>query len=495
MVPTMQDCALLSLSPVAAIGSGGAIFSPPQVGFSQIVPAPTPNSQPYSYSPAMVPPVNLSSRRVTANCRGQECPTLFPTAFFNPEVKMSERFSCFTQSVFWFILAVVFSVTASAQSSERVLFSFPKSGADGTFAGHPLYLDTAGNLFGTAYNGGEKDEGTVFELSAPVQGVRRFSVLHSFKNSSDGRNPDGTIVFDASGNLYGAALGGADNSGVIYKLTPGAGGTWTLSVIYTFGPTYVNGMYPNGLTIDAAGNLYGTTYEGGTGYGEYGTVFQLTPNSGGTWSLTTLYNFSGPDGALPMASLVLDAAGNLYGTTSGGGANDGFGTVFELSPSSGGTWTETLLCTFPYGKYYERPQTAVWFDAVGNIYGTTAGTDDSPGYGSVYELTPNGDGSWTLHTLHRFGGPGDGYLPAGLVGDSSGNLFGTTASGGANNDGIVYELKKNAAGQWIEKVMHNFTDGSDGGFPGTLVMGPGNVFYGAAAAGGSGQVGVIYEIN
>jgi uncharacterized repeat protein (TIGR03803 family) len=399
------------------------------------------------------------------------------------------------QCVLCFVVAVVFTLNAAAQSSERVLFSFPKSGADGTFAGHPLYLDAAGNLFGTADNGGAKGEGTVFELSAPVQGVRRLSVLYSFKNGSDGRNPAGAIVFDASGNLYGAALGGADDAGVIYKLTPGAGGSWTQSVIYTFGPTYVNGLYPNGLTIDAVGNLYGTTYQGGTGYGENGTVFKLAPNSDGAWSLTTLYNFSGSDGALPMAEMVLDAAGNLYGTTSGGGADDGFGTVFELSPSSGGTWTEKLLCTFPYGKYYERPQTAVWFDAAGNIYGTTAGSDTTPAYGSAYELTPNGDGSWTLHTLHRFGGPGDGSLPAGLVGDSSGTLFGTTASGGAENDGIVYELKENASGQWIEKVIHNFTDGGDGGFPGTLVMGPGNVLYGATYAGGTGEVGVIYEIK
>ena len=408
---------------------------------------------------------------------------------------MSVRFLCFTQAVFCLVLAVVFSVTASAQSSERVLFSFPKSGVDGTFAGHPLYLDAAGNLFGTADSGGAKGEGTVFELSAPVHGVRKLSVLYSFKNGSDGRNPAGAVVFDASGNLYGAALGGADNSGVIYKLTPGAGGTWTQSVIYTFGPTSVNGTFPNGLTIDAAGNLYGTTYEGGTGFGGYGTVFELTSNSSGTWSLTTLYNFSGSDGALPMAELVLDAAGNLYGTTSGGGANNGAGTVFELSPSSGGTWTEKLLCTFPYGKYYERPQSAVWLDAAGNIYGTTAGSDTTPAYGSAYELTPNGDGSWASHTLHRFGGPGDGSLPAGLVGDSSGNLFGSTASGGADNDGIVYELKKNASGQWIEKLIHNFTGGNDGGFPGTLVMGAGNVFYGATYSGGSGEVGVIYEMN
>lgn len=408
---------------------------------------------------------------------------------------MSNSFSGFARRSSWMVLAVVFTVNASAQSNERVLFSFPKSGADGTYAGHPLYLDASGNLFGTADNGGEKNEGTVFELSAPVQGVRKLSVLYSFKNGSDGRNPGGAIVFDASGNLYGAALGGADNDGVIYKLTPSAGGTSTQSVIYTFGPTYVNGMYPNGLTIDAAGNLYGTTYEGGTGYGEYGTVFKLAPNSDGTWSLTTLYNFSGSNGALPMAELVLDAAGNLYGTTSGGGADDGFGTVFELSSSSGGTWTEKLLCTFPYGRYYERPQTAVWFDAAGNIYGTTAGSDTTPAYGSVYELTPNGDGSWASQTLHRFGGPSDGSLPAGLVGDSSGDLFGTTASGGADNDGIAYELEKNADGQWTEKIIHNFTDGNDGGFPGTLVRGAGNVFYGATYAGGSGEVGVIFEID
>jgi uncharacterized repeat protein (TIGR03803 family) len=129
---------------------------------------------------------------------------------------MSNSFSRFARRSSWMVLAVVFTVNASAQSNERVLFSFPKSGADGTYAGHPLYLDASGNLFGTADNGGEKNEGTVFELSAPVQGVRKLSVLYSFKNGSDGRNPGGAIVFDASGNLYGAALGGADDDGVTY---------------------------------------------------------------------------------------------------------------------------------------------------------------------------------------------------------------------------------------------------------------------------------------
>jgi uncharacterized repeat protein (TIGR03803 family) len=409
---------------------------------------------------------------------------------------MRIRFSHFTICGSMLAFALVLAAGASAQVDEHVLFSFPKSGADGTFAGHKLYLDASGRLFGTANSGGANGDGTVFELSAPVNGVRSFSLLYQFKGGNDGRNPAGAVVFDASGNLYGAALGGAHNSGVIYKLSPSAGGSWTQSVIYAFGTTLTDGLYPNGLTIDAAGNLYGTTYEGGTNYvAGLGTVFELSPNPDGTWAQTVLYNFTGPDGALPLSELVLDGAGNLYGTTSGGGAKFAVGTVFELSPAGGGVWTEKLLTSFPYSPYYQRPQTAVWFDAAGNIYGTTAGSDSTPAYGSVFELTPNSDGSWSPKALHLFGGPGDGSLPAGLVGDANGNLFGTTASGGATGNGTVYELKKNASGQWIETIIHSFTGGADGEFPGTLTMGMGNALYGATYHGGPGQSGVIFETH
>lgn len=408
---------------------------------------------------------------------------------------MSIRFSQFRVSAFMFAFALVLVANTSAQTNEHVLFSFPESGVDGTYTGHKLYLDASGNLFGTANSGGSHNDGTVYELSAPVNGVRSFKLLYEFKNGSDGRNPAGAVVFDASGNLYGSALGGPNSSGVVYKLSPNATGEWTESIVYAFA-TQTDGSYPNGLTIDAAGNIYGTTYEGGTSSGVgLGTVFEVSPNGDGTWTHNVLYNFTGPDGALPMSEVVFDAAGNLYGTTSGGGAKFSQGTVFELSPAGGGLWTEKVLTSFPYSPYYSSPETAVWLDASGNIYGTTAGTD-GPGVGSVFELVPNGDGSWSSKTLHRFGGTGDGVIPAGLVADSNGNLFGTTAAGGSTDNGVVYELKKNASGRWMEKIIHNFT-GSDGGFPGTLTLGPNNVLYGATYFNSTGKagVGLIYEMN
>ena len=266
-------------------------------------------------------------------------------------------------------------------------------------------------------------------------------VLHSFSGGADGTYPYGGLIFDAAGNLYGTTTsGGTSNTGTVFELTPAAGGTWTEKVLHSFsGGT--DGIHPYaGLIFDAAGNLYGTTDLGGA-YG-YGTVFELTPAAGGTWTEKVLHNFNngGTDGTRPYARLTFDAAGNLYGTTYGGGAYNSYGTVFELTPAAGGTWTEKVLHSFGSGTDGLIPYGGLIFDAAGNLYGTTAygGTND---LGTVFELTPKAGGGWTEKVLYSFGDGTDGVSPlAGLIFDAAGNLYGTTQHGGTYNYGTVFEI-------------------------------------------------------
>src|SRR5580658_2424053 len=274
------------------------------------------------------------------------------------------------------VVALALAGAAWAQASEQVIYNFPVSGQSGTIPSSKLLSDSSGRLYGVTDAGGSANSGTVFELSAPVNGARSFHVLHEFTGLvTDARNPEGNLVFDAAGNLYGMALGGKYNSGAVYKLTPNVGGAWTESIIYNFVYNYPMA----GLTIDAAGNLYGTTYQGSDS-GYLGSVFELSPNSDGSWTQTELHVFGAfNDGAMPAAELVFDTAGNLYGTTIAGGVH-GYGTVFEVSPTSDGHWTEKVLYSFPGGATLQRPEAPVWLDSAGNIYGTTAGPDTTPSY-------------------------------------------------------------------------------------------------------------------
>lgn len=412
------------------------------------------------------------------------------------------RFPQFSGRVAGILVASCLLTSAAlAQVSEQVLYSFPISGPSGSLPTCKPLVGSSGQLYGVANTGGNADSGTVYELTAPVNGVRNYHVLHQFSGRiSDARNPVGTLVFDAAGNIYGAAEGGANGLGAVFKLTPGTGGAWTESIIYSFGANgnTTDGMYPQaGLTIDAAGNLYGTTYQGGTAHGQDGTVYELTPNSDGIWTETLLHSFSGgiADGELPEAELVFDAAGNLYGTTTAGGAK-GFGTVYELSPASGGGWTEQLVYNFTGGKSLQRPDAPVWLDGSGNIFGTVAGADTDPGYGGVFELISNGDGTWTEKSLHLFGGNVDGQTPSGgLTASPAGVLFGTTQRGGANGLGIVYELQKNASGQWIEQTIYTFS-GLDGSFPYDGVsVGKSGLLYGVTIQGGTSDQGAVYQVT
>ena len=281
-------------------------------------------------------------------------------------------------------------------------------------------------------------------------------MLHSFGNGTDGRGPVGGLIFDAAGNLYGMTIqggtycSGSGGCGTVFELTPAAGGSWTEQVLYSFCPQGLpcttDGYYPRaGLIFDGAGNLYGTTDNGGTYHD--GTVFELTPAAGGTWTEKVLHNFNlnGTDGALPLGSLILDAAGNLYGTTSNGGTYTSRGTVFELTPTAGGGWTETVLHSFGNGTDGVTPEAGLIFDAAGNLYGTTTGGGTYYG-GTVFELTPAAGGGWTEQVLHSFGSGTDGaYADTGLIFDAAGNLYGTTDDGGTYTScpggcGTVFEI-------------------------------------------------------
>jgi uncharacterized repeat protein (TIGR03803 family) len=356
-------------------------------------------------------------------------------------------------SIGFAVLLAIFAVTIvtathAAAQTEKVLYDFnytaTKKGPIFPIGG--LVFDAAGNLYGTTNAGGSGDTefigGAVFELTK-MCGRWTEKTLHNFGSGKDGFAPDAGrgLIFDAAGNLYGTDPdGGAGQGlGIVFELSPTAEGDWTEKIL-------LNGDGPEGgLIFDAAGNLYGTTYSGGSeqsrGNCQFGCgiAFELSPAADGGWTERILHNFGGAgDGGTPKASLIFDAAGNLYGTTYAGGAF-GIGTAFELSPQSGGGWTESILHSFGNGEDGSALFAGVTFDVSGNLYGT-AWTGGAFGGGTVYELTPEAGGDWTEKTLHSFGNGKDGSGPHGeLILDAEGNLYGT-AGGGVYGLGTVFEI-------------------------------------------------------
>jgi uncharacterized repeat protein (TIGR03803 family) len=383
--------------------------------------------------------------------------------------------------------------------TERMLYSFR---IQNPVSPSGLIFDAAGNLYGTG-GGGQYREGMVYELT-PREGGRFWTekVLHNFHylrpgSITDGALPNG-LVFDAAGNLYGTTLGGGGfGCGIVYELSPTASGVWTETVLYTFTPYNGDGCEPTaGVIFDTAGNLYGTTREGGTHGGGNGTVFELTPTAGGGWTETILYSFgaTATDGSQPFASLIFDTAGNLYSTTFMGGAY-GAGTVFELTPTAGGPWTEKVLHSFDaVGPGGAGPQSGLIFDAAGNLYGSA---------GSVFELMPKANGHWLLKWLHIFRRVGDGSDSDGvLIFDASGNLYGTTANGGAYDEGTVFELTRNQDGFWTEMLLHSFDDNGENGDndgigpQGGVIFDAAGNLYGTTASGGARDGGgAVFEIT
>jgi uncharacterized repeat protein (TIGR03803 family) len=310
---------------------------------------------------------------------------------------------------------------------ETTLYSFKGPPTDGQNPSAGLLIDSEGNLYGNAGGGGFHNSGIVFEITPA--GTEK--ILHYFKGSpDDGSGPAGVLVRDSQGNFYGTTGGGGtNNDGTIFKLTPAG----KESILYNFSGK-PDGRYPvSGVIRDSQGNLYGTTLEGGANNG--GSVFKF---SAGVETVLHSFHSTSTDGQFPYDGLLLDSAGNLYGTTSNGGTSN-YGVVYEITAAG----AEEILYTFKGGEHDGAiPFCTLIMDSQGNLYGTTSVVVNFPGpFGTVFEITPQGKEI----ILHKFTNSPDGYSPmAGLVMDSHGNLYGTTEYGGnessGTNDGTVFEV-------------------------------------------------------
>lgn len=428
---------------------------------------------------------------------------------------------------------LLLAVSALAHDSEKVLHTFT-GGRDGAIGGGNLVSDSAGNLYGTTFDGGNKSTkcgvytgvpgcGVVFKLTHIEDGSWKETVLHTFTGGADGAVPAGGVILDSVGNLYGTTLFGGDSEpancqaigiypagcGVVFKLTHTADRIWKETVLYAFTGS-ADGSEPNSqLIFDSSGNLYGTTTIGGDNDGcgpppyGCGVVFELTPGTGGPWTESVLYTFSGgSDGGFDYGGLTFDSQGNLYGVTYSGGdlsvncqGAPGCGVVYQLAPTPSGPWAETVLHAFTGGKDGASPDQNVIFDSSGNVYGTTlVGGDttaclgaygDSTGCGVVFELA---QGTWEETVLYTFTPGRDGEFDhTSVIFDSSGNLYGMTSDGGdfklpCQNStfgcGVVFKLTPASRGPWTEKVLYSFTGGTDGSVPNSNLVfdSAGNIF-------------------
>jgi uncharacterized repeat protein (TIGR03803 family) len=394
-----------------------------------------------------------------------------------------------------------FAHARPASTGETILYNFAGGTSDGAHPLAGLVFDAAGNLYGTTYAGGNRNSGTVFELSPDGSGGWTETVLHRFSHSvGEGYGPQDGIIQDSAGQLYGTTTnGGTYGYGTVFelRLQPGVG--WKEKVVHSFNQNGTDGIFPvAGLVLDAAGNLYGTTSRGG--YASEGTVFELKQQTNADWTENVLYSFknNATDGKNPSDKLVFDAAGNLYGTTTDGGAYR-VGTAFELKREAGGIWKERILYTFVNdGTDGANPGSGLVFDAAGNLYGTTQYGGTSGG-GTVFQLSSNGIGGWTEKVLYSFSNNGtDGYYPfREVILDAAGNLYGTTPFGGTSGGGIAFELSPDGSGGWTEKVLHTFANnGTDGGEPvcGLIFDTAGNL-YGTTAREGTAAAGTVFEIT
>jgi uncharacterized repeat protein (TIGR03803 family) len=332
---------------------------------------------------------------------------------------------------------------------------------------------------------GGAGNGVVYEVN---QG--NYSVLYSFAGGTDGASPQSSLVFDKEGRLYGTTFsGGTSGAGTVYRITKQGSET----VLYSFTGATDGGSPIARLAVDKAGNLYGTTTAGGANGN--GAVFKLVRPKvpGGPWKEKVLYSFAAGDGTVPVSGVTLDAKGNVYGTDSAGGTY-GYGTVFELTHSKSG-WTENILYQFQMQSDGGTPYGGLTFDSKGNLYGTaTQGGNGSGGGGTIFELTP-ANGGWTFNALYGLAGWGISGTFRDLLFDKSGNIYATTHCDGNDSDGTVYELSP-GSGTWNYTELYEFTGSSDGYYVfSNLVMDASGNLYGASSAGGANGYGVIFQVT
>jgi uncharacterized repeat protein (TIGR03803 family) len=376
--------------------------------------------------------------------------------------------------------AVVMIPLAQAQTFS-VVHDFT-GGSDGSDPLNGFTIDANGNLYGTASSGGAYKSGVVFKVTEKGKEI----VLYPFTGGVDGGGPNGSLIRSATGVLYGTTTaGGVSGAGTVFKVV---GKKET--VLYSFTGGADGGDPQAGLTVDAVGNLYGTTSSGGAS--GIGAVFRLShaKKESGKWTETVLYSFDGgTDGATPVGGVSFDSAGNLYGTTSAGGAY-GLGTIFQLEAGEG--WKENILHSFEDANDGAVPYAGLLPDTAGNFYGA-ATEGGSGGGGTVFELTPS-NGSWNFTVVYSVPGWGISGSFRDLVLDGSGNIYGTTHCDGEYNSGTVYELTPKGS-SWTYTLLYTFTGGSDGLYSfSNLVLNQGKL-YGTTKYGGEYSNGVIFEVT
>jgi hypothetical protein len=436
------------------------------------------------------------------------------------------------------LLAAASCCVLTQAQTLTTLHNFTGANGDGEVPyAQNLPIDANGAIYGTTAGGGNTQWGTVFQLVPPTKqgGAWAENVIYTFQGNADGAQPQSGLVFDQIGNLYGATMFGGNPSacgggcGTIYELSPPAqpGGTWTHTVLYTFGGGF-DGFRPGAVVFGPNGSLFGTTQQGGaqtihcvTQYPRVmygcGTVYELAPPAkrGGSWTKTILHTFPGEtnDGQNPGGSeLVFDSQGNLYGIAGNGiFAASRYGIVFQLTPHSGGSraWTENILHFFSGGSDGGYPGGGLTLGPNGTIYGVASTTDASNSLslsGAVYELTESG-GVWTETVLHTFPAfAGDGTQPGSTLAlDSSGNLYGTTDFGGTTNCttplqgdegcGTVFKLAPpSGGGGWTETVLQNWPN--NGQFPyETRVVLHNGLLYGTADMLGTEALGLAFSLT
>jgi uncharacterized repeat protein (TIGR03803 family) len=382
----------------------------------------------------------------------------------------------------------------------RVIHNFTGK-KDGGIPYAGLIIDQSGNLYGIAFLGGRGTCppenigcGTVFEMTPSASGWI-FKTLYAFLGNNDGAGPYAPVAIGPDGSLYGTTNQGGNQSclsgcGVVFRVKPTTTAcpscAWTESVLYRF-QGGADGFYPlSNVAFDKAGNLYGTTEQGGAGnYGGAGTVWELTPSNRG-WTKSILYNFYNDGG--PYSGVMFDHGGNIWGTTYL--SNGFYGGVYQLHQSGSG-WTEKSIYSFQGGNHGGGP-TALILGKSGELIGAT-NFGGRKGNGTVYSLSSS-KGRWTLATLYNFAGPGSGPWAQPTM-DAAGNLYGTTWGGSNGEEGTVFKLTHSSSG-WKQTVLHRFTGGSDGGIPYSAIVfdSHGNL-YGTASNGGAFNQGVVFEIT
>ena len=409
------------------------------------------------------------------------------------------------------LLATILAAPAARAQTFHVIYTFTGS-QDGGLPSGAMAIDRSGALYGTTETS-RTGAGTVYKL-APRGSGWILTPLYDFSGGSDGELPVAGVIFGPDGSLYGTTLAGGvlrgcpgngyNGCGVVFQLQPPSSACksaicpWHETVLYSFaGGT--DGWNPwDGVTFDQAGNLYGTTYYGGSSnctYGGCGIVFKLT-HSGGQWTKSTLYGFaSGNDGASPMGGVTFNSSGNLYGSTTEGGTGNcrsGCGTIFSLTPSNGG-WAEQVIYSFQGGSDGGYPTANLISDTTGNLYSVIGANSDSDA--PVFELTSS-NGNWSFNSIYQVLGGGNS-----LVMDAADNLYGTSGDGGADGLGLVFKLTPSGGG-WLYTDLHDFTGFDEDGFypNGGVALDVNGNIYGTASQGGNLSdcytgCGVVWEIT